>query len=235
MREVISDASEFELPRTDQRVVIVGRTGCGKTQFASFLLSEAPFDEMPFIVFDFKGEKFFRDLVARGHMKIIAIGTLPDQPGLYMVQPAPGRDDEAIEGYLWQIWEHENIGIVVDELYMIDPRSDAFNAILTQGRSKNIPMINLTQRPVAVSRWNFSESSHIVVFHLNHIKDRQTVAEHMPIDKDLRMPEYHSRWYDVNRNKLFHVQPAPGQEAILKRFDDRLKPDEEEKPARIVL
>lgn len=230
-------AEKFRFPGGDERTVVIGRTGCGKTTLAMMLLSEANFDEMPWIVFDTKGEEFFAGLETRGHAKLIALGEMPDKPGLYIVRPVPGRDDIAVETFLWKLWERENIGIVVDELYMIDPRSDAFQAILTQGRSKRMPMINLTQRPVAVSRFNFSESSHIVVFHLNHLKDRQTVAEHMPIDKNTRLMEYHARWYDVNRDKLFLIAPVPDKQEILARFDERLKPPEGEAglPERIIL
>lgn len=236
--EQYAPGEEFLFPSDDQRIIIIGRTGSGKTQFANSLLSNASFTERPWIIFDFKGEEFFDDLKRRGLAKEIPLGYIPEQPGVYFVRPIKGRDDDAVEEYLWKLWEHENVGIFVDELYMIDPRSDAFQAILTQGRSKNIPMINLTQRPVAVSRFNFSEASHIVLLDLNHRKDRETVAEHMPIDKDRRVREYYARWYDVNRNKLFLVQPAPGREAILKRFSDRLTPDEktsDERPARIIL
>lgn len=235
MLENYAPADHFQFPRSDERTIVIGRTGSGKTFLAVFLLSMADFDRRPWILWDFKGDEFIQQLIDLGYAKLIPLGTIPSEPGLYVVRPVPGRDDIDTEAYLWAIWANENIGIMIDELYMIDPRSNAFNAILTQGRSKNIPMINLTQRPVAVSRWNLSESSHLVVFHLNHVKDRQTVAEHMPIDKRLRLSDYNSRWYDVSRDKLFHVQPAPGREIILQRFKERLQRDETQQPARITL
>lgn len=235
VKEVYADEAEWRFPKTDERTVIIGRTGSGKTFMEMFLLSEANFDETPWIIFDFKGDSFIQELINRGYAKLIPLGELPTEPGLYVVRPLPG-DDEEVETYFWEIWKRGNIGVAIDEIYMIDPYSESWRAILTQGRSKNIPGIMLTQRPKRISPFNFSEASHIVLFDINWQKDRDTAGEHMPIDKDVRLAEYHSRWYDVNRNRLFHVHPAPEREAILARFAARLPPEAEpEKPARIIV
>jgi DNA helicase HerA-like ATPase len=161
--------SKLRLPNDTQRIAIVGRTGSGKTYAAAWHLSKRNFDTMPWIIFDFKYDPLLQNLGAIE----LPLGTLPDKPGLYIVHPFPD-DKEGIDNYLWQIWKHENIGVFIDEGYMVGD-SSAFRAILTQGRSKRIPMIILSQRPVWLSRFVFSEADFFQVFQLNILNDRMQI------------------------------------------------------------
>lgn len=223
---------DFRLPKTDERVGVIGRTGSGKTHFAVYMLSTMPVDQMPFIVLNFKNDDLLDSIPFAEH---IDVGDLPDKPGVYIAHPA--FDDGKLEEVYLRIWERGNTGLFIDELLLVDKFSPGYRALLTQGRSKHIPMIYLTQRPVEINRFNFSEASHMVMFDLNHSKDRERVAEYMPIDKKKRLDNHASDWYDVNRNKLFQVLPAPGREAILQRFDEKLRPEqvEEEGPRRVFI
>lgn len=223
------DNANFEFPRPTHRTSIVGRTGSGKTQAASWILSEANFDQQPWYILDFKREELFAGIpYIREHDindKLIA------EPGLNIIRPIPGQDDE-VEHFLWRVHQQGHVGIYLDEAYMVDKFSKALRACLTQGRALHIPMINLTQRPVDVQRYTFSEADHHVIFHLNDIRDRKTVEQYVPLDFDRRLPDYWSRWYDVGRNMTWQVQPAPGRDKIIDRFEERLRP---EKPKRIFI
>jgi hypothetical protein len=59
------------------------------------------------------------------------------------------------------VWAQENTGIYIDEGYMLGVRNPALNACLTQGRSKRIEMMILSQRPVWMSKFVFSESNYL--------------------------------------------------------------------------
>ena len=88
-----------------------------------------------------------------------------------------------INVFSWELWKRENIGIYVDEGTMVTGMG-GFNACLTQGRSKQIPMIVCTQRPVSVSRWLFSEASFYMLFPLTDERDRKTVSSFVPVNLD---------------------------------------------------
>jgi DNA helicase HerA-like ATPase len=126
---------------------------------------------------------------------------------------------------LYKVWARTNIGLYVDEaLRLPTKKTGAFESILTQGRSLRIPVISLSQRPVDLTRYAFSEANHVVVFSLTDLRDRKKVTEYVPMDKDYRLKKFHSMWYNVDQAKTFAMTPSPDKDAILQRFHDRLKP-----------
>ena len=222
-------SSAARLPTAQNRISIIGRTGSGKTQAGVWHLSQQNFDAQPWILIDFKGD----DLIAKvgsleGAEYITVNSPVPTSPGLYILQVRPDQKEE-LNTFLWRVWERENVGIYVDEGYMLD-KSDAFDSILTQGRSKYIPCIVLSQRPVWLSRFVFSESNFFQVFHLNDRRDRQTVGAFVPAKLDARLKEYHSYYYDVDRDSLVVFAPVPQQEIILTKIQSKLPKPEEKRP-----
>ena len=141
------------------------------------------------------------------------------KPGVYIVHPRPDEDTEPL---LWQVWERGGIGVYIDEGYMVGDRNAAFRAILTQGRSKQIPVIVLSQRPVWMDRFVFSESEFFQIFRLQHNKDRKSVQEFIPKSIDKRLPEFHSYYYDVSRDVVTVLKPVPSIETIYATFERKL-------------
>ncbi len=210
--------SDFSLPKSDEHVSIIGRTGSGKTQLGAWLLSESDFDKRPHIIVDYKGDELLNAI--QGLHKI-SLSETPSNPGVHIVHIMPGQEDE-VETFLWKIWAQENTCLYIDESYMIDRYSNAYNALLTQGRSKNINLYNLTQRPSQCSRFIFSEASHISVFRLIDKRDQKTAESFVPLNLDEKLPEYHSHWYSVKNDERFLMQPVPERDIILGRFNERL-------------
>jgi len=211
----------FRLPRFDQRTAIMGRTGSGKTALALFLLSYSDFTERPHYIIDYKGDSHIAQL---DRAKEIGLHEFPRQPGLYVVRPLP-HQSEATEAFLWKIYNHENAGVYFDEAYMV-PDYGAFPAILTQGRSKGISSIVITQRPAWISRFVFSEANQFAAFHLNDRDDRKKLWRFLPEDRIVRkrLPDYHSVWYDVDRNDLTLLAPVPPPEQLIDAIQARLQP-----------
>lgn len=209
------------LPNNSQRITIVGRTGSGKTVAACWHLSNfIRTSKNPWVVFNFKNEQHIDDMPNVRH---IGFDYLPNNKdtGIFVLNPTPqdaqgtAKEPSEVEKYLWKLWARENIGIFVDEGYMM-ANSDALNACLTQGRSKRIPMIICSQRPVWLSRFAFSEADFYQVFHLNDKRDKQTIEAFVPLDySQEEMLEDHQSWYfDVGKNKLWKFNPVPPIEEI---------------------
>lgn len=208
----------MRLPDSTNRLAIVGATGSGKTQAALWHLSMRDIDQRPWVVYNFKTDK---SIDAIPHARNIELDEVPIKPGVYVVHPHPAQMEE-VEKQMWEIWEREGIGVYVDEGYMVGDRNPAFRALLTQGRSKEIPVIVLSQRPVWMDRFVFSEAEFFQIFRLQHRKDMKSVEEFVPANLSRRLPEFHSYYYDVALDKLTPLRPVPAIEEIHRTFERRL-------------
>lgn len=205
------------LPGNMDRLTEIGCTGSGKTVAALWQLSKKDFKEMPWVILDFKREDF-NDVRAR------KIGyEIPEDGGLYIIQP---RLDEKkkLENFLWKVWDSRGIGIYIDEAYMVEymESNEPFIAILTQGRSKHIPMINLAQRPAWISRFVISEAQYIQVFDLTDLRDYETLENFMPKLEGRTLPTYHSWYWDVRQKQLVQFSPVPPKEEIIAAINRKL-------------
>jgi hypothetical protein len=215
----------FKPPGPSDRLSIIGSTGSGKTRFASYLFSHSPFHARPYVIMDFKGDDLL-ERIPRKH--VIGLNETPKHPGLYYVRPMP-HEEAAVENFLWGIWKRGNCGVYIDEGYMLNARSPAFSAILTQGRSLKIPTTVLTQRPAGCSRFVFSEASHFAVFRVQDERDVMNYIGHFtPRDNKHwdfrnRIDAFHCRWYDVKRDYSSILAPVPGDDVTLQNFDDALR------------
>jgi hypothetical protein len=179
--------------------------------------------DKPWLIVDYKGD----DLLSSIGAEEIKVGGKIGKSGVYIVHPVRSEEtQEAMEEWFWQIHRRENIGVLFDEGYMIgkNGRSEAFDTLLTQGRSKKISCIVLTQRPVRVSQFVFSEANFFMAFDLHQPDDRKRVDEYIPGYKGISLPEYHSLWFDVKKKKKAILKPVPEADQILDVFDWKLSP-----------
>lgn len=219
----VKSVPEITLPGRSDRLVVIGRNGSGKTQAAAHWLSGKDFTREAWVMVNTKGDELLNEIAGFDGVKTITLQDTPGKTGLYMVRPLP--NDDALEAFLWRIWAREKCGIYVDEGYMIGRFNRAFNALLTQGRSKKIPMIILAQRPSWLSQFVFSEATYYQVFHLNSEDDRKTVAGFVPLDRKTRnerLPDFHSLWYEVKSDTMVRFSPVPPRENIIEAFAAKL-------------
>lgn len=212
----------FRFPDASHRVAIVGQTGSGKTTFGVWLLSHTPIEERPWVVVDYKREILFRQLGKHSFRSILTPKSpAPKKPGLHIIQPFES-DDAAMDDFFWRIWERGNTGLYIDEALMPPAgRGSAIRAILTQGRSKKIPLIALSQRPVEVDRYYFSEAQFFSIFYLLDRDDRITMKRFTPIDPDWELPAYHSYWFDAQKRLTLPIKPIETDGSVLQRLRDR--------------
>lgn len=240
-------------PTDQDRVIVLGRTGSGKSQFAVALLATRNWDDMPWVIIDYKGEDLIDDIMkATGGYKRGAIKVLspyddpPWKPGLYYMSPRIGLDDDAVHKFLFKCYDERrgpigkkrrgHIGLFIDEGYALPDKSKgAFDQILVQGRSLYIPVIALYQRPVWMSRFAIAQANFFAVFDQNDERDWDTVNRFVRMRKGDKsridiifndLPDYYCLWYDVGRGVSTVLKPASSRQVIINSFINRLVPVE---------
>lgn len=229
----MDQASQIKFPNDTQHLLELGRNGSGKTVAGLFHLSFAPWDKKPYIVWDTKGDEMIEKISRMDGVKNIKFKDPIEKNGLHIIKPLPHQYEE-IEDLLWKIHARNNVGMYIDEGYNFG-KSEALQALLTQGRSKHIPITILSQRPAWLSRFCFSESSFFQIFSLTDRRDRKIVQEFVPPegpdaaensirDLEQRLPPFHSLWYDVKSDRATLFRPTPPSDDILSSFRSRLAP-----------
>ncbi len=207
-------ASFFRLPGGDNRTIVIGATGTGKTTFALWLLSRQRFDVRPWIIIDFKDEPLL-DEIGFPPLRELKIGQMPGKVGLYVVYANPGQEEE-IEAWLWKLWHKRNIGLFIDEATLL-PQKDAMKAILRQGRSRLLPVIACTQRPVEIDREFFTEASFVALFRLDDERDYKVVRGFSGI-QHVELPRHWCQWRDKDEKRTLILRPSPPKATIVQRF-----------------
>lgn len=218
----------MNLPNDTQRHLIIGRTGSGKSQLATYLLSLRRYDLMPWVICNFKDDELLNQIPGVTELDGLKLPK-PKQftPGLYMARP--DIDDwDGMEAMLAEMWKRTHIGLYVDEALVISaPKHPAYRRILTQGRSRRVPVVACTQRPVDLDRYNFSESEYISIMALSDNREPEKIRDMIggdTLNMDI-LPEYHSYYLDRIKRTVSIIAPVPDAETILEQFDRRLKRD----------
>lgn len=237
--------SGFRFPGPADRLTINGMTGSGKTTFAFWLFSEgADFNKKPWVFMDFKGEILLDHALAEKMADEVSVHKPPPRsPGVFVVRPNPQNDLPAVIDYLWAIYKQGHVGLFLDEATMIPElrgtgnSGGPFQSLLSQGRSKVVPVWTLAQRPVNVNKMVYSESNFTCAFKLKNEEDEEKLIKEAVstrstnFDKvwgegapDLHEPQFahYSRWYDEGRNINYLLRPAPGPDQILSILFDRV-------------
>lgn len=214
-------------PKIGEHTAILGTTGSGKTQYAAYQISRAPFHMMPWFILDYKGDDLLNSI---SRIKEIGLNDrLTRHPGLYILHARPDQQEQ-VEDWFRRLWEHEEAGLYIDEGYLAPDKSWLRN-LLAQGRSKHISVTVTSQRPVDVPRSIFTEAGIVSVFRLNDEKDYQRVREFTPRQMlETRLPDFHSFWYSSRDHKADDpipyavVGPVPKAQEIVDTIDFRLTP-----------
>ncbi len=146
--------------RQGEHVVIVGRTGSGKTYLINKLIQLRQHIVM------------FRTKPDKNKFPSLVVTSRADSMHSFNGQRLllePDYKRQAIEGYhmLENAWQQGSWCVVIDELWYAEEQlglTDYVNRMLTQGRSKDISAVLGVQRPVDISRFALSETKHLFIF-----------------------------------------------------------------------
>lgn len=214
--------TDFILPASSEHTAVFGRNGSGKTVFLTWLLSHASITERPWIIIDHKQDQYLSSIPRINKIKF---GELPKHAGLYLMR-AGANDDDRLDQYLYSVLARGETGIFTDEGYSMpqrEPRYRGFKTVLSQGRSKHVPVLFATQRPSWINKSILSESNYFAAFHLHLVSDKKRALEFMPARSVERLDDYHAHWYDVRRDAYMQIAPVDNDESF-SRIDQRLRP-----------
>jgi len=202
-------------------------TGMGKTRAAVHQLSFRSIDSMTWIAMDFKGDD---TLAAMPVTDIIELDDeIPDRPGLFYIQVPPSRHQEYTSDFFMKVYQRGECGVLVDETLALGARNDGFNQCLFMGRSRSVPMIMCTQRPVSIEKNARNQVNFFQVMYIGDQDDRDALQKNIPreiLDISEPPPGYCSYWFDQRRRWGALLAPSPPEEESMQRIFERMAPPE---------
>lgn len=175
--------------RMDDRWVILGATGSGKTTFVKRLLwayARATQGQLPIYIFDTKGfsasvrgKDDFKEFYQKGVGKLVRGNVVPSiflpqkQDPFLVWQPEEDIPD-MYDDFLHDIYKAGMPGVVFfDELSSLDPKGNGknlprhFGILQKQGRGLDLATISITQSPIYIDHNLLRQTSHMLKFRLN--------------------------------------------------------------------
>lgn len=191
--------------RTDERIIITGQSGSGKTNLVKYLALMTP----RWVWIDVKwrvrvpGAPVVRSLdglkraLAAGEPRVIYYPVNPD------LKDRAGRQEVSdLCNYLMSVG---NIVLITDELSAMTTASmwpNGLANVVQRGRESGVGMIAATQRPANVKPDAMSEAQHFVCFRLMRPEDRERMAQfglRAVADELNTLPLYHWIYWSPDR------------------------------------
>lgn len=198
-----------------QRAIIAGRTGSGKTVLANWLIKRS---SQRWVIFNPKHTAGYNALpdvkVIDGFdARKIEKAVFKSRYVLLNFKPEESEPRFMDACIMWLHNQFDNIGLCVDELYTLHDSGrplPGLTAWLTRGRERKQSFVGLTQRPVWISRFCFSESDYIGGMALQLLDDRKAMmhctgrAEYLK-----KLDSHYWLWYEVVTDGLTLYGPVP--------------------------
>lgn len=198
---VITDWRQINIGR-DDRITLIGATGCGKTTAARFFIEDK--NKICSVVYDNKPsetiykwqdtQKLYQDYRS---LKTAQENRLIYRPPVTETLSADLQD----RFFQWIYEENNNTRLYIDEAGAlrggVNP-SFFLQACICRGRELGISTITGTQRPARIPTILMSEAEHFLVFRLNMHADRVRVADMTTITPEMQMTLRQYEFYYYN-------------------------------------
>lgn len=170
----------------DDRITLVGPTGCGKSTFGRQLTGMLAARGRDVVWLDPKRTAALADVPA------VSIADL-DRPQLGEVRipvnlGKDGTAREHAEQILAACFRRGRVIVGIDELSMIATANrigPALGMCYTAGREPGVAVVAVTQRPSRIPIVSLDQAEHLIVWHMRNRKHSDLIAENRNVDPDL--------------------------------------------------
>lgn len=192
---------------TDEHVFVAGMTGSGKSFLAEVYL--AGYQNV--IMLDTKGQVYERRRKGENPWRGLKEGkdfTVIERleevefvktPKIIYAPRFEEQEKEYYDALMKYVYERENTILWIDELMSVAEGPANYprylKALMTRGRSKNVSVWALTQRPMDIPSIIFANTTHFFIFDLMLPQDRKKVSEGTGYPDFLDNPGKYNFWY----------------------------------------
>ncbi len=180
--------------KTNERILIVGKTGSGKTYLAKYLTRKVN----RLVVLDAKATLTDWNLDPWGSEQRGKL--LHGEPArIRVLPPMNGEISEYWEAVLSDCYKAGNLVVYIDELYSICPPNlkplNVLWSMYTRGRELGIGVWSSSQRPAWIPLFALSEAEHFFNFRLQLEEDRKRMSAFMGMEVTRTITDEHGFFY----------------------------------------
>lgn len=191
---------QLQIGRND-RAILIGRTGCGKTALARYLIEDK---NKPYsVVYDPKASEAISNWTKtqKQYTTFAKLEYAEENRLIYTPTPFEEQNAEIQDAFFsWVYWRYHT-RLYIDEAYALiggTRPSRHLLACLSRGRERGISTITAVQRPRNFPIVLMSEAEHSFIFALRTPEDQDRVREYTTLSIDAQMDLKEHEFYYFN-------------------------------------